>query len=106
MRARRTDPMTSHRAGAECSEWIEEHHRKIIVAFVKAGRPMTYIDIATHAMMDAQQVARRLMEIEIKGVIKRLGPITMKYEGKQRASTYTLWSLTESAKREILALNA
>jgi hypothetical protein len=106
MKARRTDPMTSHEAGANSADFIEEHHRKIIVAFVEAGHPMTYIDVATQAMMDTQQVARRLMEIEIKGIIKRLGPISRKYPGKARASRYTLWALTESAKHEIAEHNS
>jgi len=75
------------------------------VAFYKANRPMTYIDIAVAAAMDAQQVARRLMEIEIKGAIRRLGPISMKYPSKKRVATYTLWTLTDHARREIAELN-
>ena len=105
MRARRTDPMSSHRAGAECSEWIAIHHRKIITALYEAKRPMIYVEIAEACGLAAEQVARRLKEIEINGHIKVLGPITMKLPTRKKAATYSLWNLTKDARLAIDEVN-
>jgi DNA-binding Lrp family transcriptional regulator len=97
--------MSSHAAGAACSDWIAEHHRKIITAMYKVGRPMIYIEIAKHARLTTEQVARRMKEIEINGHIKKLGPISMHIEGRKKLTTYTLWNLTEAARQAIKDIN-
>lgn len=97
--------MSSHEAGAACTEWIREHHTKIIKAIYSANRPMVYIDIAQACGLKPEQVARRLKELKLLGYIQALGPITLLVTGRKRSATYTLWNLTKSTREAIAEVN-
>ncbi len=71
----------------------------------EADHPMIYVQLGEKAALEAQQVARRLKELEILDRVKRLGPISIKVAGRTRASRYTLWGLTDSAKQAIAEVN-
>lgn len=62
IRARSSDPVTSHEAGSRASEFAAAHHRKILDA-LSVG-PATIYELETRTGLDHVAIARRLSELE------------------------------------------
>jgi predicted ArsR family transcriptional regulator len=73
-RARRSDPASSHQAAAEveASGTAARHHRMILEA-MRGASGLTSDEIAKKAGLDRVAVARRMVELERTGQIRR-GP--------------------------------
>lgn len=70
-RARRTDPATSHAAAAAAGELARHHAAAILGALVQAGeRGLTIHEAAGVTGIDHVAVARRLPELERRGVVR------------------------------------
>ena len=66
--ARNTDPFTSHQAAARTE--FRARHIATIYAALKTG-PMTKDEIADRTNLDHVAVARRMTEMEAKGLVRR-----------------------------------
>lgn len=69
--ARRSDPATSHLAAAQAGELQAAHQREILAA-LKLG-PAGKSAIAARSGLDGHAVARRLPELQRKGLAKPTG---------------------------------
>lgn len=73
-RARRTDPKSSHKAASthERSGRLENDKRRVYLALLTAGKPMTSKQIAEQYGIDRHTVARRLPDLERDGKVYRV----------------------------------
>lgn len=70
--ARRRDPQTSHDAAERARKFVASHEARILGQLYR--RPaLTYREIAECAGMEPVAVARRLKDMERKGVVVRDG---------------------------------
>lgn len=67
-RARRADPLTSHRAARNARQFAAGHAALILDALAVPG---TYKQIAERCGLEPHAVARRLKEIETAGLVRR-----------------------------------
>ena len=72
IRARANDPITSFEAADAAKELAERHYHKILLILNEFG-PMGKDGIAYLASLDANQVSRRLPEMEREGWIALTG---------------------------------
>ena len=74
IRARATDPLTSHLAAeyVERTKLAEVQKARVMRALRTAGRPVTSMELAAHSGIDRYAVARRLPELERQGAVERL----------------------------------
>jgi len=85
--SKRNDPISSVEAGEEVvkSGTAKGHYRRILVAM---GRlPQTNMEIARRAYLSQAQVARRMLELERRGLIER-GPFITCPILKRKAGTW------------------
>lgn len=69
-RARKRDPLTSHRAAAKVNEFAESHRSRILAAMTE---PVTPREIAERTGMDYVAVQRRMKEIQTLGLAELTG---------------------------------
>lgn len=67
IRARRTDPQTSHAAAARAP--MHEHHVRILDAMDMIGGPATAERIGAYCGMRKEQVGRRMVELLRDGAV-------------------------------------
>lgn len=83
-RARKTDPQTSKDAAIEIEETAPQHFAKIHDVLAKFG-PLGKDGIAYFAVMDGNQIARRLPEMKRLGMVDLTGKtVTSKAGRKER----------------------
>jgi hypothetical protein len=71
-RARLTDPATSH-AAADAAEAFVPAHYALILNCLKAYGPMGKDGIAFNSLLEANQIARRLKEMQRLGLVRLTG---------------------------------
>lgn len=86
--ARRSDPATSHAAAEASAEFRGEHQTKIIEALRWYG-PMGKTGIAKTSGLDHIAVARRLPELQRKGLAKPTGRTVPSTSGREERE----WSI-------------
>lgn len=69
--ARRTDPPTSKAAGRKAAQFKGDHARRILAA-LEAG-PAGKTEIGRRCGLTEQQVARRMHELRLAGLVERTG---------------------------------
>ena len=68
-RARKSDPVTSHRAAAKVAGSASAH-RALIVDAIRRKPGMTYREIASYTGLEPVAVGRRLVEAERMGAVR------------------------------------
>lgn len=71
-KARNTDPVTSHMAADSAKELARQHHDRIIACLTKHG-PAGKDEIAERSGLEANQVARRMAELQKAGLVVLTG---------------------------------
>jgi len=71
-RARATDPETSREAGERAEEFLAEHHARILGSLMVDG-PATIYEIGWRTGLGHVAVARRMSELQRKGVVETTG---------------------------------
>ncbi len=72
LRARATDPATSHVAAQRASKFAGRHGREIWYLLVEAGKPLTCHEIADMSYVLAhRQIHKRMKELETAGFVIR-----------------------------------
>ena len=71
-RVRAHDPLTSFEAAESIKESVSHHHQEILNCLIKHG-PLGKDGIAARTNLDGNQVARRLNEMKILGLIQLTG---------------------------------
>jgi hypothetical protein len=94
IRARNTDPATSHMAAHSIKDAAKIHH-DLIVDCLKRFGPMGKDGIALHTNIngsaDGNAVARRLPEIEKLGLVEQTGRLVLSKSGrKEREWAYVI----------------
>jgi hypothetical protein len=79
--ARRSDPVTSHLAAAQAGELQAAHQREILAA-LKLG-PAGKSEIAARSKLDGHAVARRLPELQRKGLASPTGRTVPSTSGRE-----------------------
>jgi predicted transcriptional regulator len=82
IRARTTDPETSHLAAEQIEPAAKTHKIKILKALEENG-PMGKDQIAVAANMPPSQVWRRLNELQKSGLIKLTGKTVKSLSGRE-----------------------
>jgi len=78
--ARKSDPVTSHLAAAQAGE-LQAAHQREILATLKLG-PAGKSAIAARSGLDGHAVARRLPELERKGLAGPTGRTVLSESGR------------------------
>jgi hypothetical protein len=73
-RARLTDPSTSHEAADAAKDFVPAHY-VLILDCLKANGPMGKDGIASYGALEANQIARRLKEMQRLGLVRLTGRI-------------------------------
>jgi predicted ArsR family transcriptional regulator len=81
VRARRTDPSTSHEAAARVSEFAQCHQTLILAALRRFGRAGAE-QLAAATRLDAYQVRKRLSELESAGAAQPTGDTRKTVSGR------------------------
>jgi len=85
VRARNTDPSTSHEAAERVEEFVHAHYQQILLALLNHG-PLGKDGIATKANIngreDGNAVARRLPELQRSGVVVLTGERVQSRRGR------------------------
>lgn len=68
---RPTDPKTSRDAGRAAHSFTADHHRSIIDAMARIGKPLAAEEVADLTTLDKVQVCKRFAEMERKSLIER-----------------------------------
>jgi len=71
-RVRASDPLTSFEAADAVREYAEHHHQRILDCLLSIG-PLGKDGIAHCTNLDSNQVARRLNEMKVIGMIELTG---------------------------------
>lgn len=71
-RARNTDPITSWQAADEAKDLAKAHAALILKTLIEQG-PLGKDGIASFAMLDGHQIARRLPEMQRDGLVGLTG---------------------------------
>lgn len=82
LKARRTDPETSHQA-AEKADTLAEKHAQIICNTLADHGPLGKDGIAAKSSLRPDQVWRRLSELEKWGMIEQTGNTVKSMAGRQ-----------------------
>ena len=82
-RARTTDPTTSHEAADAVKESTVQQHYARIVQVLKENGPMGKDSIALCSHLDPNQVARRLPEMQRKGIVYLTGNVVESLSGRK-----------------------
>lgn len=91
---KRTNPSTSHEAYEKVTpEMLSAHHKKIVAALTKL-KAANYEAIAQAAGLDKICIARRLSELELKGLVYKPGIKTLTSTGRNSF----VYSLTADGK--------
>lgn len=85
-RARTTDPATSHIAAERAVQFLGTHQERI-VAFLGTVEDATKDEIAAGVGLDHVAVARRMIEAERKGLVRRTDKIRFSRGGNPE----TVW---------------
>lgn len=72
LRARLTDPATSHAAADAAKDFVPAHYTAILDVLKHYG-PMGKDGISAHGSLEANQIARRLKEMQKLGLIMLTG---------------------------------
>jgi len=80
-RVRAHDPLTSFEAAESIKESVSQHHQEILNCLIKHG-PLGKDGIAARPNLDGNQVARRLNEIKILGLIQLTGNTVKSNSGR------------------------
>jgi hypothetical protein len=80
-RVRNSDPVTSHEA-ADAAKDLASKHFSVIVDCLKAHGALGKDGIARHSGLDANQVARRLNELEKMNLIQLTGRTVKSQAGR------------------------
>jgi predicted ArsR family transcriptional regulator len=89
--ARHSDPSTSHTAARSASQFIHDHHAKILASLEVDG-PGTIHDIAARTGINHVAVARRMKELETQFLAFRNGTTRPSPLGRQ-CKVWQYWSL-------------
>jgi predicted ArsR family transcriptional regulator len=81
-RARRKDPVTSHLAAQSAAE-LQKAHFEIILVCLKKHGALGKDGIAARTRLDGVAVARRLPELERKGLVKPTGRTVPSTSGRE-----------------------
>jgi predicted ArsR family transcriptional regulator len=87
-RARRSDPITSHLAAQSAVE-LQKAHYEVILTCLKKHGPLGKDGIAARTRLDGVAVARRLPELERKGLVRQTGNVVHSTSGRDERE----WSL-------------
>ena len=80
-RVRKSDPLTSFVAADSAKDLAKKHGSIIVQCLVQHG-PLGKDGIATHTGLDGNQVARRLNEMKIIGLIQLTGNTVKSNSGR------------------------
>ena len=80
-RVRANDPLTSFQAAESIKEAAPQHHQVILECLQFVG-PLGKDGIAAHTGLDGNQVARRLNEMKIIGLIELTGQTVKSNSGR------------------------
>ena len=80
-RVRAHDPLTSFEAAELIKESVSQHHQEILNCLIKHG-PLGKDGIAARTNLDGNQVARRLNEMKILGLIQLTGNTVKSNSGR------------------------
>ena len=80
-RVRANDPLTSFEAADSIKETANQHHQVILECLQKHG-PLGKDGISAHTQLDSNQVARRLNEMKIIGLIELTGNTVKSNSGR------------------------
>jgi hypothetical protein len=81
-RARKTDPQTSKDAAVEIQQAAKQHFAKIHDVLIQFG-PLGKDGIAYFALMDGNQIARRLPEMKRLGMVDLTGKTVTSNSGRK-----------------------
>lgn len=71
-RVRANDPLTSFEAAESIKESVSQHHQEILNCLIKHG-PLGKDGIAARTNLDGNQVARRMNEMRLLGLVSLTG---------------------------------
>ena len=80
-RVRANDPLTSFEAAESIKESVSQHHQEILNCLITHG-PLGKDGIAARTNLDGNQVARRLNEMKILGLIQLTGNTVKSNSGR------------------------
>ena len=81
-RVRTTDPVTSFEAADSIKDSVSQHHQIILDCLIKHG-PLGKDGISKHTDLDGNQVARRLNEMKVIGLITLTGETVTSNSGRK-----------------------
>jgi predicted transcriptional regulator len=81
-RVRATDPVTSFEAADFIKDLVSQHHQIILYCLIKHG-PLGKDGISKHTELDGNQVARRLNEMKVIGLITLTGKTVTSNSGRK-----------------------
>jgi len=90
-RVRANDPLTSFQAADSIKEAANQHHQAILECLQTHG-PLGKDGISAHTNLDGNQVARRLNEMKIIGLIELTGKTVKSNSGRSERE----WQCTHS----------
>jgi predicted transcriptional regulator len=90
-RVRANDPLTSFQAADSIKEAASQHHQTILECLQTHG-PLGKDGISAHTNLDSNQVARRLNEMKIIGLIELTGNTVKSNSGRSERE----WQCTQS----------
>lgn len=97
VRARNTDPSTSHEAAERVEEFVHAHYQQILLALLNHG-PLGKDGIATKANIngreDGNAVARRLPELQRSGLVVLTGERVQSRSGRSERE----WRIKHDAR--------
>ena len=88
-RARNTDPITSWQAAASAKDLAKAHAALILKTLMEQG-PLGKDGIAFFAVLDGNQVARRLPEMQRDGLVGLTGKTVKSYAKRQEREWYAI----------------
>jgi hypothetical protein len=88
-RARNTDPITSWQAADEAKDLAKAHAALILKTLMEQG-PLGKDGIAFFAVLDGNQVARRLPEMQRDGLVELTGKTVKSMAKRQEREWYAI----------------
>ena len=88
-RARNIDPITSWQAADEAKDLAKAHAALILKTLMKQG-PLGKDGIASFAMLDGHQIARRLPEMQRDGLVGLTGKTVKSIAKRQEREWYAI----------------
>jgi predicted transcriptional regulator len=80
-RVRKEDPVTSFEAAESIKDSVSAHHQEILDCLIKNG-PLGKDGISARTTLDSNQVARRLNEMKVLGLIELTGNTVKSNSGR------------------------